>query len=170
MANSVLGILLVVATLGASKGEAVEKGEASDSKVKNRLEQLYLWKVSDRLKLTPDQEAKFRAIYKEIVEARNKAASEIEKCLNQIEAAKGNSKTVQKLVAQYESLLAEYNTVSVKELERLKKFMGSEKLSEYLLLKREMTQKLKDVISHGGLNLQTKAASSPLKDPEVIQE
>jgi flagellar motility protein MotE (MotC chaperone) len=163
-------LLLVIAALGASIGVAQEKGEQTESKVKGRLEQLYLWKVSDRLNLNAEQEARFKTIYKEITDNRARLSGEMDKCLGQIEKSKGNAAEVQKHVTKYEDLLKQYNGVSTEEFDRMKRFLGTAKFGEYLLLKREMTQKLKDVISTGGLNLQTKAARSPLKDPEVIQE
>jgi len=39
--------------------------------MRSRLEQLFIWRVSDRLQLTPDEETKFTEAYKKLSDDRS---------------------------------------------------------------------------------------------------
>jgi hypothetical protein len=138
-------------------------------KVKNRIETLFIWRVADKLSLSPTQENSFSKIYRDASRERQEYAQQMDKILDQMEEVKKDAE-YDKLFKDYSALLRKYNDCQVHELDALKKIFDSKKLSQYVLVKRDMTKRFKDVVSAGGAGQSPKPASVPLKDPEVIQE
>jgi hypothetical protein len=147
-------------------------------KMRSRLEQLFTWRVSDRLQLSPDDEIKFNEEFKKLSNEKNALALELEGLLEKIAQQKDNDKVTSKLMAEYQKGLKKNADLQIKELKEIKKLFGNRRLVQYVLLKKEMTQKFKDVLSQNP-TIEAKntehpsPSSSPdekLKDPEVIQE
>jgi hypothetical protein len=140
-------------------------------KMKQRLEQLFVWRVSDRLSLTPSQEQEFSSEFHKISEERSKLSGKMDSLLDDMDKDKQDSSKVAKLLAEYELTLKQYNALQLREMEVMKRVFDSKKLAEYVLLKREMTQKFKDVLSSQNT---VSSAKNPdktnLKEPQVIQE
>jgi hypothetical protein len=79
-----------------------------------------------------------------------------------------SDKELERLLAEYRDTLKSYNECQTRELDSLKKVFDSKKLSQYMLVKRDMTRRFKDVLSQG--NAQASRSQPALKEPEVIQE
>lgn len=153
-------ILLAFATFWANPSYAEDKSD----KIRQRVEQLFVWKVSDRLQLTPDQESKFEAAFKKITEEKQKNSQELDTALVNLEKAKADKKQSAKLLKTYLDLIKKSNQLPNREMDTVSKIFGSEKMVEYVLLKREMTQKFKDALVQG------RDSKAELKEPSVIQE
>jgi len=160
-------VLIVVCTLPIL-GYANEKDEKSE-KMRQKLEQLFEWRVSDRLQFSPDEEIKFKDEFKKFSVQKTKLTQELDALIDQIEKKKGDEKSIPKLLNAYEDNLRKGNELQLREIQAMKRMFGNKRLVEYVLLKREMTQKFKDVLTQN--SMQAKASGGPvLKEPEVIQE
>ncbi len=157
----------VVAVLYSSTGLNAQNSVEKTEKMRQRLEQLFIWRVSDRLRLTPEQENHFSSQFKKLTEDRAKLSQSLESLLDQIEKKKVNKKESATLLTEYKAQLKKYNQFQNEELDSMGKIFDSSKMIDYVLLKREMTLKFKDVLVQGS---QAKAGNSLLKEPEIIQE
>ena len=135
----------------------------TDKQVK-KFEDLFIWKISDELKLTPQDEAAVSTIIKE--SNRKKTANNLEleslyKKLKDDSTDNSRKSTFAKIKESHKMHL----TVTLEELDRLNKSIGLKRLGQYLELKRDLTEKIK------GIWTQTeKKASGTLPPPKVIEE
>jgi hypothetical protein len=157
----------------ASINVNAESTAATSEKMHARLEQLFTWRVSDRLRLNPEEEIKFNAEFKKLSIEKTNLTQELDRILEKIEKEKNNDKIISRLLSDYQTCLKKGNDLQIRELQVMKKIFGSRKFIEYILLKREMTQKFKDVLTQNSAQ-QSKSsangAATSMKDPEVIQE
>lgn len=119
---------------------------SNPDKAKQRLEELFMWKVSDSLELSAEQESKFTQAFKELNEKKSKSGDKLDKTLVQIEKASTNAE-IKSHLAAYQKELKTYNQISIEEIEVMKKILGEKKLAQYLVLKRDLNQKLKNLLS-----------------------
>jgi hypothetical protein len=122
---------------------------ATDSeKARSRLEDLFLWKVSDALELETSQEEKFKEAFRNLNEKRSKSAQTMDALLKQFETGKASEgQALSGAIEKYKKALAEYNNVQVEEVQTFRKLFGDKKFAQYLILKRDLTQKLKNLLS-----------------------
>lgn len=155
----------VAVVLTTSLSWAVESQKSE--KIKDRLEKLFVWRVSDRLGLTPEQEEKFNKKYSDLSSERRVLTGQLTDAMNEMERVKAKSADSDKALKKYREILNKLSTLQQKELDELGKDFGPQKMVEYILLKREMTEKFKDVLTQAP---QASGSTKTLKEPEVIQE
>tara|TARA_Y100000780_G_scaffold232551_2_gene265847 strand:- start:10657 stop:11097 length:441 start_codon:yes stop_codon:yes gene_type:complete len=133
-------------------------------KGRKRLEELFIWKVSDILELTSEQDSEFRSIIEDLNQKKLQANIDMRASIRAIE--KAEKKEVQiKLIEAYKKQLNAYLAVQKEELDRLEDLFGSEKLAKYLVVKSKLTQNLKVLMGNNG---ETKVKK--LAKPEVELE
>jgi hypothetical protein len=98
-------------------------------KAKSRLEELFLWKISDTLGLTNDE-----------------ASQELDRLMTDMEKPVDQKKLSQSL-EDYNKSLASYNNVQLEEAKSMRKILGDKRFAQYLILKRDLNQKLKNMLS-----------------------
>jgi hypothetical protein len=138
---------------------------SSESDIKKtQLEDIFIWKMSDELKLTAQQEKAFTELSKSL----NKKKSELNK---QIQDAVQNlgSKNQEADLQKYRKLINEYSQLSVKEFDSIKRLLGNEKFTEYLKIKYELTSKVKSILV-GDKPADKKDQPVSLPPPKVIVE
>ena len=186
-----LGLGVIICLLAKVSPAEAEKHHGRSEKMKQRLEQLFIWRVSDRLQLTPAEESKFTDEFHKLSEERAKLSQDLDVTLDQIDKEKDNSDKTSKLLADYTSELKKYNSMQGKEMDAMSHLFGTKKMVQYVLLKREMTQKFRDVLSIRGdrsepvvvhadpqvspqtghdANEKTSANDPVLKEPQVIEQ
>lgn len=108
---------------------------------KSHLEDIFIWKMSDELKLTAQEEKKFTEINK----ALNKKKLEINKKIQEsIQNLKENDSD--QALKKHRRLLQDYNDISMTEFDSIKKLLGSRKFINYLKIKSELTYKVKSML------------------------
>ena len=133
-------------------------------KGRKRLEELFIWKVSDILELTSEQDSEFRSIIEDLNQKKLQANIDMRASIRAIE--KAEKKEVQiKLIEAYKKQLNAYLAVQKEELDRLEDLFGSEKLAKYLVVKSKLTQNIKVLMGNNG---ETKVKK--LAKPEVELE
>jgi hypothetical protein len=133
---------------------------------KSHLEDIFIWKISDELKLTAKQEKQFTEISKSL----NKKKSELNK---KIQEAVQNLKTTdsETQLKSYKKLIQEYNQISITEFDDIKKILGAKKFVSYLKIKNELNTKLKSILVGDKLaDNKRDANAKPLPSPKVIIE
>ena len=133
---------------------------------KTHLEDIFIWKISDELKLSVQQEKKFTEINRTL----NKKKSEINKKIQQ--AVQGlNAKSSESTLIKYKKLLLDYNQLSISEFDAIKQLLGTKKFISYLKIKNELTTKIKSIlISEKSNSDKLETSNKPLPPPKVIIE
>jgi hypothetical protein len=176
---SVLVLCLVTCSgfAGANQAQArnVEAGGDRADKMRSRLEQLFIWRVSDRLRLSTTEETRFTTEYRKLTEERQHVNQEIDKSLDRLQKARGNKAQLSEALAEYQRHLKKLNALQTQEMEVMGKILNSDRLAEYILLKRELTEKFRDAVAVaptgvGNVAPTGGAASEKSQEPQVIQE
>jgi len=122
----------------------------------NRMEDLFLWKISEELKLTVKEEKELTKLIQELNQKKTKISRNMDLLV-------ANSKSTH--LEKYRNLLTEYNQISVLELDGVKKILGPEKTMKYFFVKNELSQKIKVMLSGG-----SEKGKKNLPEPKVIEE
>jgi hypothetical protein len=139
----------------------------ASNKTKSRLEELFVWRVSDTLELSPDVESKFSSEFKRLSEKKTQLAQDIDGLVHELSAAK-DPKKVESLLKTYREKVTDQSRISVEEVESLEKLFGKPKFAQYLVLKRDLTQKLKDFVSSPSKG--ESGSPNKLHTPKIIQD
>lgn len=146
---------------------AVATAGASPDKNRNRIEELFLWRVSDSLNLSATEEAEFKKIMNKVREDRTKRSAQVEEVLKNLEK-ETDAKGRDKLLIQYKNAVKSYNASHLEEIEQIEKLLGSERLARYLVLKDHLLNKLKGALADA--SLRDKSLKTKVKDPKIIHE
>lgn len=160
MKNFVFILSILFFTTAATAGTAPDKN-------RNRIEELFLWRVSDSLGLSPSEEAAFKKIMSHVREERTKRSEQVEDVLKNLEKETG-AKGRDKLLIQYKNAVKHYNASHLEEIEQIEKLLGGERLARYLVLKDHLLNKLKGALADA--SLRDKGLKTKVKDPKIIQE
>ncbi len=159
-------ILRSIVLIGLT-GFCMQVYASQESKHRDRIEALFIWKVSDTLNLSRDEEKKLAEIVKKYADQKTYAKSEIDVVVGKAKSAKGDE--AKKLADRYQKALKKYSSCQTDEFDQIKKEFGSEKLMKYLALKHEFTGKLKAFLSQSEKS-QTSSRKTILKDPKIIED
>ncbi|MBN8535893.1 MAG: hypothetical protein J0M15_02480 [Deltaproteobacteria bacterium] len=117
----------------------------SNFKAKLQLEDLLIWKISDELKLTTEQEKKISDIIKYLNKKKSANSQEIEVLTQRIIKSE-DEKVKNKAFLDLKKKLSIYNLISIEELDKVKGVLGIKKLGQYLELKKDISEKVKNII------------------------
>jgi len=145
---------------------AVQSAAAPTVK-KNSVEDIFIWKVSDELKLSAADEKKFADIHRDLNKQKMQLATQLQKLSFQ---SKENPQLPQSkasdIIKSYKKTLIAYNNLSVQELDQMKALLGDKKYLDYLALKQDINLKLKSLV----LGEESKAKPAKLPPPQIIEE
>ncbi|GIL18291.1 MAG: hypothetical protein BroJett040_20420 [Oligoflexia bacterium] len=135
-----------------------------------------LWKLTEEMHLSAQDEKTLSDIYKQSLEKKAKNQAALQKLVQDHSKFKAPAEK-SKFLNDYKKLLSEYNQINLEELNRLEKAFGSEKASQYVIVKSELASKIKSlIVSEKGeksekLDKEEKAPSRVnLPDPKIIEE
>lgn len=131
---------------------------------KSYLEDIFIWKISDELKLTAKQEQQFTEISRNL----NRKKTELNRKIQDSIQHFGETTTEEQLVA-HKKLISDYNQVSIMEFEQIKKLLGNKKFVSYLKIKNDLTTKVKSILV-GEKPADKKEPNVRLPSPRVIVE
>jgi hypothetical protein len=125
---------------------------AAKDKYKLRLQQLLVWKISDKLNLDAEEEEKFSSMFSRLGQKRNKINSELQEVVEELSSAKSAGKS-DKLLIKYEKKLKAYHAVQLEEIREAKKILGFKRAAKYISLKSKLLENLKSMFSKKTKNL-----------------
>jgi hypothetical protein len=137
---------------------------AENEKQIKKFEDLFIWKVSDELKLTHKEETLVSEIIRDINKRKQQSNIEIEtlyKNLKDETSESGRKAVFNKIRAAHKNQLG----ITLDELDRMNKGIGLKKLGQYLELKRDLTEKIKSIWTNS-----EKKSDKDLPPPKVIEE
>jgi hypothetical protein len=118
----------------------------SAARERSRIEELFIWKASEELKLGAAEEAKFSAAVRSFNAKRRTANAKMDEALAQLAKAKTKAEADSALNA-HRAALRGVQSVQTAELDQLRPLLGSQKLAQYLVVKNSILEKLKSVLS-----------------------
>lgn len=134
---------------------------------KNSVEDIFIWKVSDELKLSASEEKKFADIHRDLNKQKMQLATQLQKLSFQSKDNPELSKArAAEIIKDYKKTLAAYNNLSLQELEKMKSLLGDKKFLDYLGIKQDINLKLKSLV----LGDEPKTKSTKLPPPQIIEE
>ncbi len=135
-------------------------------KSRARVEELFLWKVSDALGLDTKQELEFSKIMKKLRSDKIKLDGQMDDVLKKMEMQK-EDKAQTALLEEYKGYLKEYGTFQMREVEQLEKLLGAPKVAKYLALKDRLITRLKGALAESGKTAESRIKG---KEPRIVHE
>lgn len=141
--------------------------QSASTPKKNSVEDIFIWKVSDELKLSATEEKKFADIHRDLNKQKMLLATQLQKLSFQ---SKENPQLPQShasnIIKNYKKTLMAYNDLSLQELDKMKTLLGDKKFLDYLAIKQDINLKLKSLV----LGEEPKAKPAKLPPPQIIEE
>ena len=134
---------------------------------RNQLEELFIWKMSDELKLTSSEEKKFT----DIVKTLNKKKADLNQALQASIEQMGKAPTAKKKeeeLNRYRKNLQSFNHLSEDEIDQMKSLLGVERTIQYLQFKQDIANRIKATLANPDSPL--KVEKKVLPAPKVIEE
>lgn len=136
-------------------------------KKKNSVEAIFIWKMSDELKLSASEEKKFSDIHKDLNIKKSELQTQIQKLSYEIKKnPELTKKQISETIKSYKKALLEYNSLSIVELDKMKALLGDKKFLDYLSIKQDINTKLKSLV----LGDDNGRAQKSLPPPQIIEE
>lgn len=133
---------------------------------RNQLEELLIWKMSDELKLNPVEEKKFTEIVKSLNTKKAELNQNLQSSIDKMSKA-SSSKLKEEELARYRKVLQNYSRVAEEEFDRLKPLLGAERMTQYLVIKQDLTNRIKTMLANPDSNSK---GSKTLPQPKLIEE
>lgn len=111
-----------------------------------QVEDLFIWKMSDELKLSAKEEKSFSMIIRQLNKEKHDLTSQMDQLTIELKEQKDLKKN-QQILKKYKVSLQKYGLTSIQEIEKIEKLLGSERTAKYIVLKNEFTTKLKQLLS-----------------------
>lgn len=112
---------------------------------KSQIDDLFLWKVSDQLKLSLKKEKDLADLLKKYSSLKIKINEQIEDTIEAL-GKKNDDKNYALRLKEYRRFLKNFNDLSLKELDDLQKLLGTKDLAQYLVIKQEFANKVKNIL------------------------
>lgn len=130
----------------------------------NKIEELFIWKISDELKLSTKEEKSFADLFRDLNRKKSNLAHLQDETLTKLSVStKEKDRTAG--LSDYRKQILEYDKIQLREFDDMKKILGPERLSKYLSVKRDLTNKVKSLLTE-----KTEKKDSELPVPKVIEE
>lgn len=115
---------------------------------RRRLEELFIWKISEELKLPVEMETSFAEAIRSLNREKSRANADVAKALEMLNQAQNANQSkaraeTERAVRRYEQAWKVYGALPLREVSRMRAILGSERLGRYLVAKAQMAEKLK---------------------------
>lgn len=109
----------------------------------DRFEELFIWKMSEAMKLDAKKESEFSQIIRKINQKKGRALQSLNKSAEDLSKQKSEGDSKQ-AVESYKKSLNSYQSINEEEIVELKKIFNYKELAMYLSYKNEVLKKLHD--------------------------
>lgn len=142
--------LIFLAPMKLVQAEAMPQGatpqkmntEQLIERERRRLEELFIWKMSEELRLSVEIETTFAEAIRALNREKHAANMEVSQALMALEKSK-SPKDREGALKRYEKAWRQYGELPLREVNRMRPILGAEKLGQYLVAKSQMADKLK---------------------------
>ncbi len=134
---------------------------------KNQFEELFIWKTSEELKLTTQEEKKFTDIIKNLNKKKSDLSLALHESVDKMALVKTAKQRSDEL-AKYRKNLTNYNRIAEEEFDGLRVLLGGDRLVQYLKIKQDLTGRIKSLLANPEAPKLNEKKSLPA--PKVIVE
>lgn len=112
----------------------------------NKVEELFIWKISEELKLNPAEEKQFSENFKNLNQRKLVLNTEIQA---QVQNATGlkTEKQHKEFLENYKKNLGKMHRISQDEISSMSKIFGIPRTVQYLQVKQELSSKVKTLLT-----------------------
>ncbi|CAN5481489.1 hypothetical protein BH10BDE1_BH10BDE1_24650 [soil metagenome] len=133
---------------------------------RRRLEELFIWKISEELKLPVEMETSFAEAIRSLNREKSRANADVAKALEMLNQAQNANQSKargesERAVRRYEQAWKVYGALPLREVSRMRAILGSERLGRYLVAKAQMAEKLKALSAREASESERPAAAGP---------
>jgi len=150
------------------------KADHKEKPVRNQLEEIFVWRVSDELKLTVAEEKRFSEIIQDLAVKKNKLNLESQDFVLQMARLKPEqTKEREKILKLYRKNSELYQKLTTEEFDQMNQLLGSSRMAKYLQVKMDLTQKVKSILASEKSKEPSSKRPAVTKDippPKVIEE
>jgi hypothetical protein len=133
---------------------------------RKRLEEVFIWKMSEELRLSVEIETTFAEAIRALNREKYSANSEVSMALVALEKSKSPKERDQAL-KRYERAWRTYGELPIREVSRMRPILGVEKLGQYLVAKSQMAERLKALSTNTPPNNLVKPPPTEAASPEA---
>lgn len=134
----------------------------------DRFQELFIWKMSEALKLDAEKEEAFTAAVRSLNDKKIRAMQEVDKTLSKMKEVK-NESSAKVQINKYREALRTYQNVSQEELEILSRIFNYSQLARYLTIKTEIMKRLQEKILDPSA-VESKKEIGPRKPKIILDE
>lgn len=125
---------------------------------KSHLEDIFIWKMSDELKLNTQEEKKFAEIQKTLNKKKSEINKNIQESIRHLVTV--NEKQLAQSLKKHRQMIVDYNQLSLSEFDSVRKLLGDQRFARYLDIKSDLTNKVKSLLI-GDKNLDKDITNEP---------
>lgn len=133
---------------------------------KNHVEDIFIWKISDELKLSTQEEKQFTDIQKNLNKQKFELNKKIQDSIQSIQNTDQDKNKLTDILKEHRKLITQYNQISLDEFDQIKKLFGATKFAKYIQIKSELNTKIKSIL----IGEKEKKEEVKLPPPKVIIE
>ena len=141
---------------------------------KNQVEDIFIWKMSDELRLTAAEEKKFSEIHKSLNQKKVSLQSELATLSYELRKKPSMSKKeITLTVKKFKKTTQDYSQLSTLELSEMLNLLGERRFLEYIAIKQDISSKLKNLLVGEDPNKSKSSVSSTVRSlspPQIIEE
>ncbi len=150
--------------LGAAPAEPVVTTDQLVDRERRRLEEVFIWKMSEELRLSVEIETTFAEAIRALNREKSLANSEVSQSLFALEKSK-SSKDRDLALKRYERAWRQYGELPIREVNRMRPILGVEKLGQYLVAKSQMAERLKALSANSSQQVMASPNPAPSSAP-----
>ena len=144
----------------------------------SRVEELFVWKLSEELKLTVKEEKEITVMISELNQKKAQSNEKLDgliQKMSQLLAHESASKELAATLKEYRKALSDYNAISNQEIDQVTKILNLEKSLKYFVVKSDLSRRIRGLLSmpdHRNPRWQEpgKSETQSLGEPKVIEE
>ena len=142
------GLLVASVLLVGTFTRAADTTPESESLIRERLNKILYWSVSDELKLSPKQEKDMIATLESIQVRREKAFKDREAALGELRKLGKTPKdaSVNPLLKRYQTAVEEIASLESEEYRQLMALLGANTLARFYIIRDDVAQKVREAL------------------------
>lgn len=112
----------------------------------SRIEELFVWKISEELKLSVKEEKDLSNLIYELNRQKMQANDDIDEIVKKLSEV-DSEKNQRQLLREYRAALGKYNKISTDEVDRIQKLLTPGNSAKYFVVKAELSKKIRNLLS-----------------------
>ena len=117
----------------------------------SKVEELFIWKMSEELDLSPKEEKNFSEKFRQLNSKKNELNAQLQR-LVQNDSGTLTPVAAKDFLKKYQNYLSSGNRIGLEEIETMTKILGPAKTVQYLRIKHDLSGKVRTLLNEGSKN------------------